>query len=396
MPQMLTNGSYNNSESSFLINYLQVITKRRKLILKITLTTFIFSLLISYILPKKYTASTCIIPPQQDQGMTGLMLGQMGTGMASLASDFLGNGSLTDLYVGILKTNTIKDNIIDYFKLMSVYGEDYRIDTYKKLDDNVDITSGKKDGIITITVEDENPKRAADMANKYVTELENLTNSLNINGAKQSLLFYEQQLNKTKVDLAKAEEALKAFQSKNKSIDVTEQAKASIYRIAELKAKLTETGVQLTIMRRQFTDSSQEVKNLVSVIHNLKSQLSLLESGSSLSAIPSFGSLPSLGQEYIRLMRDYKTQEALVDLLTKQSELMKLSAVKDISSIQVIQTAKIPDKKTKPKKSIIIILSTLVSFCVSIIIVFMLENYDQASTQDKLLLKKIINELFSR
>jgi uncharacterized protein involved in exopolysaccharide biosynthesis len=366
-----------------LLDYLEVLLKRKMLIAKITGAAIVISVVYSLLLPKIYSATARVLPPQQDQGLMGLMLGQAGGGMASLAGDILGKGTPADQYVGILKSEAIKDAIIDRFKLMGVYGKKYRLDTYEKLDKTAEIAVGKKDGIISITVEDREPKRAAAMANAFVEELGRLTAGMNIAGAGRNRAFYEERLAAAKVELAKAEDALKAFQSKNKALDVTQQAKASIEGVALLRAQLAAQEVQLASFRSYLTDSSREVTFLKASITDLKGQIARLEGKEGVSAIPSVGSVPSLGQEYLRLMREFKIQETLVEILTKQFEMTRLKEANDVSGLQIIQHARVPDKKIRPKRSLIVIGSTFAAFFSAVFLSFALE-YAQRMPEEEM------------
>jgi tyrosine-protein kinase Etk/Wzc len=381
MPQ-LNDPAGGPSEEIDLLDYLEVILKRKKLIVQITAAAFVFSIVVSFILPKIYRATALILPPQQDQGMVGLMLGQMGGGMANLAGDILGKGTPADQYVGFLNSEVIKNAIINRFKLMDVYNEEYRLDAYKKLDKMTDIAVGKKDGIINITVEDKDPKRAAAMANAFVWELGKMTTRINITGAGQNRAFYESRLASAKVELANAEDALKTFQSKNKTLDVTEQAKASIEGVAVLRAQLAAQEVQLASFRTYLTDSSREVTFLKASIADIKKQIALLEGKGGASAMPSLGTVPSLGEEYLRLMRKFKIQETLVELLTKQNEMTKLNEANDVSGLQVIQQATIPDKKARPKRALIIICATFAAFFTAIFLTFVLEYVERLSEEE--------------
>jgi uncharacterized protein involved in exopolysaccharide biosynthesis len=374
-----------------LLDYLEVIAKGWRMIAKVTITAFVLSIAIALLLPNIYSSTAMILPPQQDSGMMGMMNAMSG-GMASLAGDLLGKGTTADLYVGMLSSTTIRDAIIDRFKLVDVYEQDYRLDTYKKLDKNVDISAGKKDGIISITVEDKDPKRAANMANAFVEELDKLTVRLNITGASQNRGYLENRLAKAKADLSRAEDALKSFQSKNKALDVPDQAQATIAGIAGLKAQLATQEVQLSALRSRFTDSAQEVKDLKTSIGNLRGQIAQLEGkGTGSSAIPSVGAVPSLGQEYVRLMREFKIQEAIFELLTKQYEMTKMSESNDVAGIQNIQKATVPDKKIKPKRSLIVIASTFAAGFMAVLYVFIREAGAHIPNKDKLRFKQIIS-----
>lgn len=378
----LNNERGSNPDVMNLLDYIEIIAKRWRMIAKVTVAAFVLSIVFSLFLPKIYSSTTLILPPQQDSGMMGMMSALTG-GMASLAGDLLGKGTTADLYVGILKSRAVADTIINRFKLMDVYEKDFRLDTYDVLDKKVNIAAGKKDGIISITVEDKDPKRAADMANAFVEELGNLSVKLNITGAGQNKGYLEERLAKTKVDLTRAEEALKSFQSTNKVPDVTEQAKATILSVAQLKAQLAVQEVQLAGMRRRFTDTAQEVVALKTSVASLRAQIAQAEGTGRGSSIPSVGSLPGLGQEYVRLMREFKVQETIFELLTKQYEMTKLSEAKDVSTMQIIQKATVPDKKAKPKRSLIVLATTFAAIFGAFLYAFVREAGERMPEEDR-------------
>jgi uncharacterized protein involved in exopolysaccharide biosynthesis len=365
-----------------LIDLLRIITKRSRMIFVVTLSAMVISIVGSLFLPKIYTAKTLILPSQEDKGLAPPMMGYLG-GLAGITGGIVGGPSIAELYASMLKSEAVRDPIIDRFNLLEVYRNKYRMDTYKALDKNVVITSGKKDGIITITVNDKNPKRAADMANAYVEELGKLAVSLNASGAGKNRIFLEERLGRAKADLAKAEENLKAFQSKHKAVQVNVQADATIKGIAALRGELAAQEVRLATYRRQFTESSQEVKNLVTSIANIKRQILKLEGEGGYNSIPSVGSVPAISQESVRLMREFKTQESLVDLLVKQYELSKFSEAKDISPFQVIHKAKVPEKKSKPSRTRIVKFTVFVAFLCSVVFAFVLEKASMMSEEQR-------------
>ncbi|WP_277058925.1 GumC family protein [Trichlorobacter lovleyi] len=395
--------SMNQAEDEInLLEYLEVLARNWRMIAKTTAVAALLAVVVSLCLPNIYSATTRILPPQQDSsGLMGMLMGAAG-GMGGMAADLLGKGTPADMYVGILSSEAVSDTIIDRFRLMEVYGQKYRVTTYKALDKNVDITAGKKDGIIAITVDDEDPKRAAAIANAYVEELGKLLVKLNITGAGQSRSFYEERLAKARGDLAKAEDALKAFQSKNKIISVSDQAQASISGIAQLKAQQAVQEVQLGTLQRQFTDNSQEVKSAKASIANLRSQIARLEGQGNGGSIPGVGSVPELGQQYLRLMREFKIQETIVELLTKQYEMAKLSEAKDVVAVQVIQAARVPDKKNKPKRSLIVLAATFAAGFGAVLYAFIREAGERMPEEDRQRWKRIrgllpdLNGLLSR
>jgi tyrosine-protein kinase Etk/Wzc len=379
-----------------LLDYLEVVARHKGAIVGTSMAALVLSAAVSLCLPNLYSSTALILPPQQqNSGALEMIMGQMPGGMSSLAGDLLGKGSPADQFVGILNSNAISDRIIDRFKLMQVYDKKYRIDTYKSLGQKVDIAVGKKDGIISITVEDRDPKRAAEIANAYVEELDNLSARLTMTDAGNDGVFLETRLAKAKGDLARAEEALKQFQTKTKAVDVTEQAKGTIKGVADLEGQLAVEEVKLGGMRRVFTDGSQDIKNQQAVIANLRGQIAKFQGTRGADAIPGMGSVPELGEQYLRLMREFKIQEALVEFLTKQYEVTKLSQAKNTAGIQVIQKARVPDKKAKPKRSVIVLAATFAGFMLALLYAFLREAGARISSGDRERLLRIRQDLLS-
>jgi len=352
----------------------RIMGAHRRTIMAITAAAFLLSLIAGVSSPNIYSAKAMLLPIQEDNLMKSAMLSQLG-GLAGLAVGGMAGSSATDLYLSILKSEAIKDPLIERFDLKRIYGEKKLPGTYAAIDRNTSITAGKKDGIITIVVEDTDPKRSADLANGYVDELRKLTIRLNNTSSGRNRSFFEERLSAAKAELARAEDSLKTFQAKNKAINVTEQAKATIESVAQLRAQLAVREVELAALRRQFTDTSPEVQHARSLTGNLRAQVARLEGTGDASSIPSVGSMPALGADYARLMREVKIQENLVELLTKQFEMERLSEAKDIPPFQVLLQAKTPDSKSKPHRLFLIVMGTLTAFLFSLVLACVMERF---------------------
>ncbi len=368
-----------------LLDLLLVLAKRWKMIIGIPFVVAVITAIITLFMPNIYTAKTMIIPSDDSSGgMGAALMAQLG-GLASIAGGSLGGKTTSDLYVTMLKSETIKDPIIDKFKLMDRYKAKIRTDVYNALNGASIISLGKKDGVITVSFTDKDPKFSAEMANAFVDELGKLAARLNMSGAANNRKFYEKQIAETKADLSKAEEALKEFQTKHKTISVTEQAKATIEGVAQLRAQLALKEVELGTMQRQFTDNSQEVKSAKAAVSHLRGQIASLEgrAGSSSSSIPNLGAVPQLGQEYLRLMREFKIQEAVLEMLTKQYELAQVSEGKDTAPFQILEKAKVPERKSKPKRSMIVIMSAFATGFLMVLVAFLQEFSEKISPEDR-------------
>lgn len=365
-----------------LTDYILVIAKYKTMVLFITVAAVVIASVYAFMLPDVYSAKTMVFPGEEDKGMVGAMVAQLG-GVAGAVGG-LGGNSKAELYVTMLKSETVKDSIIDRFKLMQLYKADYRADAYNALDAKTTISLGKKDGVITITMDEADPKLAAAIANEYVEQLGKLASQLNMSKASDNTVFLEKRVAEARTNLRHAEDALKEFQTKNKAISVTDQAKATVEGVAQLRAQLALIEVELGALRARFTESSQEVKLAKENAANLQHQIAKLEgNGTGSSTIPSVGAMPQIGNEYLRLMREFKIQEALVEMLTKQLELSKYSQAKDVSPFQVLQRAKVPEFRSKPMRRKIVKIAAVFSFIFSVSFALFLEGVSNMPEADK-------------
>jgi len=371
-----------------LLELVLVVVQRKMFIVKICSVALIASVLYSLTLPDIYSATAKVLPPQKESAGGGLsaLLGQAG-GLAGLAAGSLGAGG--DLYVGILKSRSVADAVIQRLNLTSVYKASSLEAVRGSLDGAVKVQAGK-DGIISITAEDKDPKLCALLANTFVDELGRTTIRLNLSKAGTERLFLEKRLDLVKKDLKVAEDDLKSFAQRNKVVQVDSQARASIEAIAHLKAELAGKEIQLAVLLSNQTEQSPEVQTVRAGIVRLKGELGSLAGNSGAGeGIPSVGNVPGVGLEYSRKLRDLKTQEAVFEQLTKQYEMAKLSEAKDSSSFQVLDDAVVPVKKNRPMRSMIVILATVLGFFVSIFLVFVQEYSAGMFEQNRLILAKI-------
>lgn len=361
-----------------LLDFLITLLKRKGLIFKFTIFIMVITAIISLILPPIYRAETRILPPQSSSGTTLGILSSLG-GDVGLAGSLLGIKTPSDLYAGILKSNTVLDRIIERFKLKEIYGKEYLIDTRKKLLDNIDIAVDNKSSIITLSVDDKDPVRAAEIANAFVEELRNLTRDLAITEASQRRLFFEEELKNTKSNLMKAEEEFRRLQEKTGAIKVEEQAKAIIEGIAELRAQIAAKEVELKVMRTYSTPNNPDLQKAEEALRAMKAELKKLEEkgGKNPDPLIPTGRLPEVGIEYIRKLRDLKFNETLYELLTKAYEAARLDEARDAVVIQIVDKAIPPDKRAKPKRTLMVIVATFTGFFLSVFLAFIADYRDR-------------------
>lgn len=364
-----------------LLELLSVVVRNLPLIAKITITVAILSVAYSLTLKNIYTAKATLLPPQKESGGgAAALLAQMGgSGLGALAG---GLGGSSDLYMGILKSRSVADAVIQRLDLEKEFKTSNKDVLRSSLQGLVKFQAGK-DGIITISADYKDPRKAALLANTFVDELQKKSLQLNLTKAGTERSFLEKRLAVVKQELKTAEDGMKSFQEKYKTIKADSQAAAAIEGIARLKADIVTKEVQLSALRQSMTDESPEVKTLLAGIRSMRAQLgSMSGSGDGAGVIPSVGNVPSIGVEYVRRLRELKTQEALYEQLTKQYELAKINEARDSSSLQVLDEAVVPLTKSKPKRSQIVVLSTVTAFFCSLFLVFIREYLAKLPTED--------------
>ena len=358
-----------------LLDLLIVLAKHKTMILGLPFAAAVLAAGFSLTMPNIYTATARILPPQQQQSSAAAMLGQLGA-LASGAGAALSIKNPNDLFVSMLKSRTVSDNLIERFKLMERYESEMPDDARKALDGVMAISAGK-DGIISIAATDEDPVFAAQLANAYVEELYQLTQVLAVTEASQRRLFFEKQLNLAKDQLAKAENAFKQTQQKTGVLALGEQGRAMIEAVGEIRAQISAKEVQLGVMRTFATDQNPDFIRTQQELSGLRIQLAKLERGGEAGLVPT-GQLPEVGLENIRKMRDVKYHETLFELLAKQYELARVDEARDASMIQVLDKAVAPDRKSKPKRALIVILTALAVGFMAVLWAFIKEAGEKA------------------
>jgi uncharacterized protein involved in exopolysaccharide biosynthesis len=293
------------------------------------------------------------------------MLGQLGA-LAGLAGKDIGLKNPSDLYVGIIKSRSIADAIIQQFDLQHYFHKKHLADARKYLENHSEVEAGK-DGLISIKYEDKDPKRAADITNAYVSQLYEVNKRLAISEASQRRLFFEKELEAEKNRLADAEVDLRKTQESTGLIELSGQADAIIRSVAQLQSQLSGKQVQLEAMKSFATSENPDVIRTEQEIAALKTQLANVERTNKLGegniAIPT-GKIPQAGLEYIRKLREVKYHEGLFEILAKQFEAAKIDEGKNAPVIQVVDAAVAPELKAGPHRGLIILGGAILGFII--------------------------------
>ena len=362
-------GAERGSEAGIVDVLRELALNKKKAAVLVAVGGFVMGMA-AFHLPNTYTAMAALLPPQQQQANAAAMLGQLGPLTAAAARD-MGLKSPGDLYVGLLGSRSIADAVIARFSLMQLYKAKTMVDARSALHGHARFSAGK-DSLVRIEVDDTEPARAAAIANEFVAQLNRQSASFGTNEASQRRRFLEKQVNDEREALALAEEAMKKTQIRTGIVQVESQTTVAIASVAQIKAEITAAEVELARLKMGATAENPEVMKVETQMAALQDELKRVESSPRAGDDPMVpvSSLPNSGLEYLRGLRDLKYHEFLFEMLSKQYEAARIDEAKDVPTLQVVDSAVAPDKKSGPHRGLLIAFGMLAGLFVSVIVAY--------------------------
>ena len=378
---------------------LRLLWNRRQLILRLAGAGLVVSTLIAFLIPKRYESTTRLMPPDQansNMAMLAAAAGQDGSGIGAMASGLLGLKSSGALFIGILESRTVQDDLIHKFDLQKIYNDGQIMDARTDLSKNTEVSEDRKSGIITVQVTDRNPQRAAAMAGEYVGELNRVVTQLNTSSAHRERMFLDARLAQVKQDLESAEKNFSEFSSKNTAIDIQAQGKAMIEAAGTLEGQLIAAETERQGLKQIYTDDNVRVRAAQARVEELQRQLQRIggkfdastdpgpqaDKADNSTMYPSIRQLPLLGVSYADLYRATKVQETIFETLTREYELAKVEEAKEIPSVKMIDPPDVPERKSFPPRFEIILVGTAMAIFTGIVWAFADEIWEKTDPQD--------------
>jgi len=392
------------------IGKLRLLWGQRRILLKFVAIGLVVSTIGVFVIPKRYRSTTRLMPPDDQSGsslaMAAAALTGRGSALGNLATDVLGIKSTSDLFVGILGSDTVQDHLINRFNLKKVYWDRTLEDARADLADHTDVSVDRKSQIITIAVIDKDKRRAAQMGQAYVQELNELVAELSTSSARRERIFLEGRLKGVNQDLETAEKEFSQFASKNTAIDVPAQGRAMVEAAAVLQGQLIAAQAELEGLRQIYADGNVRVRSVAARVAELQDQLEKLggkgevdpsgpgQTGQlSEPVYPSIRRLPLLGVAYADLYRKTRVEETVYEALTQEYELAKVQEAKEIPTVKVLDPPDVPDKRSFPPRMLLIFLGTLVAFSLGAFWIFARELWRTTKPDDPG--KVLAQEVFS-
>lgn len=362
----------NDEVQGSFIDLLLRLSEWKSFILKFVLISVMVGVVVAFVWPKRYTSTAKIMPPQQGQSsIASAMMGQLGQlgPIGALAGSNLGvSKSTTDVYVYVLRSRTVADDLIDHFSLMSVYKDKRRLDARDDLRDNSQISAGPEGGI-SISVSDRDPQRAADIANGYVEELRKLTQTLAVTEAGRRRIFFEGEVQKAGDELSRAELGMKKTQEQTGILLLEPQSRAMIEGVTALHAQVVVKEAQVQAMRNFATPENPDLIRAQTELAAIKSELARMEAGelgTSLADV-NLRKIPEKGLEYLRSLRELKYREAVREALIKQYEIARVDEAKDAAIIQILDKGVPAEVRSWPKRTLIVTTAALLGLFLAVI-----------------------------
>jgi uncharacterized protein involved in exopolysaccharide biosynthesis len=408
--EILLPGSAAGEPEETAIRQLRSLWKGRRSLSRAMLAGLLCGALLAFSLPKRFESTTQLMPPDNQSGSgIGLMAAltaKTGNGLGAVAGDLLGMKSSGALFIGILHSSTVEDRLIERFELHKTYGMRLEEDARRKLAENTSISEDRKSGIITLTVSDRDPRRAAAIAQGYVEELDHLVLELSTSSAHRERLFLEERLTAVKRELDQASNEFSQFSSQNSAIDIKEQSRAMLEAAAVLQGQLIAAQSELSGLQQIYTENNVRVRALRARIEELQRQQEKIggrdsgftTAGEKKSLYPSIRELPLLGVRYGDLYRRTKIQEVVYETLTQEYELAKVQEAKETPSVKVLDAAAIPERKSFPPRAMIIFLCAFFALAGAVVWVLGQTRWQEAAPDDpgKVLAREVFQTVNAR
>ena len=361
-----------------ILDYLFLLYKARKYIIWNFVIVCVIAAAASLIMPKYYKSTAILLPPSETQDAFGFS-----EALSALPVNIrLGSqGSPSDIFIGIMKSQTMSISIIERFNLVEEYevpDRDWAVGKLKSLTD-IKLT---KEGLIEVSVEDRDRMRAAAIANMYWAVLDSLNQTISQRSARERADFLEQQKHENDVALKQAELDLKEYQLKTKALSPYQQQQIAISVTAELEMDIMKNETLLKEYRnKSFSDTHPLVKELLNTIKIREEQLHNMRFGSPKDSRESLfvplQEVPDLTLQYAKLMRRVEILGQLEQLLRQQYEESRIEQVNPTSTINVLDRGRPAIRKSRPKRMLIVIVAGSASLFFSIVSIVIIEFFSR-------------------
>ncbi len=335
----------------------------------------IAAVIISLILPEWYKSSTRLLLPEGGgSSLASAVLGDLG----SVASSFLGGnvGGYTR-YLALLYSRTFYESIVDEFDLIRVYeleeAEFPRTAAIELLAENLVYAVDEEYEFLAITAFDQNPQRAADIANYAVAELNRRHSLMTSETARNYRIYVEERYAASEASRDSLLNALQGFQAEYGVYDLPIQTEVFFSQVATLRAGVIQAEIQYEAMRAQLGDNNAQVQALANTVRAAQSKYNNALAGRERVMPVPQDTIPQVFRAYAEITMERLIQEKILELVAPLREQARFEELKQVEAVQVVDPAIVPDKKARPQRAIICIVATISGFILAVLFALVLD-----------------------
>lgn len=365
-----------------IFDLIALLAKWRKLFLVNFLLVTIIAAIISLLLPVWYQATTVILPPASgSSGVPSFLPSEL----VSVAMNFGLETPSEEIYQTILDSRTLKERMIDRFNLREKY--EMREDAY--MDDVIEVFFNRlnvetsENQSIAVTVLDQDPEFCATLANGCIEELDRLLRDISSENAARNSKFIGRRLKQVEDSLSALQDSIMRFQQSTKAISISDQMSAMIDVTAKLEAERLANEIQIEVMRSSFGSDHPAISQLLITNRELEQKQNQILGEGDERLFIGMRQMPEINRQYGYLIRRIRIQSTLLEYVYPQYENARIQEQRETANIQVLDYARVPDRKCKPQRKLIVLTSAVVSLIVTLVIVMFVEYWKSLPEQNR-------------
>jgi len=329
------------------------------------------AVIITLLLPVYYESMTKFYPASPDLAMPENIFGRSQSKM-----NYYGTDEDADRILSIAEAGELASFLIDSFNLYEVYDidlDDPKAQYYvnEEFSDYYNVKQTKENAI-EISMEDQDPKRAADIVNAAYHKINEIGQRLVKESQKQTMNTINQGFFERKIKLDTLGNKLQQMRTQYGIYNIETQGEEMANKIADIASELTSDSVRLSIYQKQSRRDSirkYEVKILSATkqMQNLQARLDNYNQG--------LGEVSSLiKQQEIAINQEGVERE--------QYNRINSAVNSSFPTTLLLESGEVPVVKSRPKRALIVIAAVMIAFILAVLGILIFDNYKEVDWKE--------------
>jgi tyrosine-protein kinase Etk/Wzc len=360
-----------------ILDYMTVVARHKRIVIISCLFFGLGLFGITLFMPQTFTSELTLLPPEK-QGVAG---GLMSFLAGSSALDMMKSqeNPALDLFKNILDSRMLSEEIADDKRVRGYFASfDSSHDGAAFMARSSMTSEPLRNGIMTVDVDlkthwnasnaeiDSAKQISAYLANLYVDRLDHFNRERLTTVAHNTRVFVEMEYQVRVGQLDSVYHAYQAFQESNKTIALPEQLTSTVTAAARLSAEIQQLEIQLGVEAREMNPNSNRMELLKAQIQEAKDALKKYDDGSVGEYVVGLHSVPELSRRVAQFTREIKLLEQVNGYLRQELEQEKINEQKDLPSLQVLDRATPPFRKSSPHRLSMLLLGVFIGVLYSL------------------------------